>query len=97
RDLRGARLTAELGTELALGADDLVQLLDNVHRHTNRPRLVGERASHGLADPPRRIGRKLEALPVVELLRGTHEPDRALLDQIEKRQTLIAVALRDRD
>src|SRR5262249_35856073 len=31
RNLRGQRLTAELGAELALGAHDLVQLLDDVH------------------------------------------------------------------
>ena len=93
----GGRLAAELGAELALGADDLVQLLDDVDGHPDRARLVGERARDGLADPPRRVRRELEALAVVELLRRANEADRPLLDQIEERQALVAVLLRDRD
>src|SRR4029079_18350081 len=50
-----------------------------------------------LADPPRRVGRELEALAVVELLGGADEADRPLLDQVEEGQALVAVALRDRD
>ena len=96
-DLHRERLAAELGAQLPLGADDLVQLLDDVDGHPDRPRLVGERAGDRLADPPRRVGRELEALAVVELLGGADEADRPLLDQIEERQSLVAVALRDRD
>ena len=91
------RLAARLGAQLALGADDLVQLLDDVHRHADRARLVGERARDRLADPPRRVRRELVALAPVELLGGAHEADRPLLDQVEERQALVAVALRDRD
>src|SRR5207245_5645110 len=80
RDLEAGRLPAELGAKLALGADDLVQLLDHVDRHPDRSRLVGERAGDGLPDPPRGVGRELEALAVVELLRRADEADRALLD-----------------
>ncbi len=97
RDLDGVRLAAELGAQLPLGADDLVQLLDDVHRHPDRARLVGERAGDRLADPPGRVGRELEALAVVELLGRADEADRPLLDQVEERQPLVAVALRDRD
>src|SRR3954470_17504874 len=97
RDLGRRRLAAELGAELALRAHDLVQLLDDVHRHTDRPGLVGERARDSLADPPRRVRRELEALAVVELLRGADEADRSLLDQVEEREALVAVTLRDRD
>src|ERR687887_367426 len=96
-DLPGVWLAAELGTQLPLRADDLVQLLDNVNGHPDRPGLVGERAGDGLADPPRRVRRELESLPMVELLRGAHEPDRPLLDQVEEREALVAVLLRDRD
>src|SRR5262245_7778505 len=96
-DLERRRLTAELAAELALRAHDLVQLLDHVHGHANRPRLVRERPGDGLTDPPGRVGRELEPLAVVELLGGAPEPDRPLLDQIEERQPLVAVALRDRD
>src|SRR4051794_12786903 len=97
RDLIRRRLAAALGAELPLGPHDLVQLLDDVHGHPDRARLVGERARHGLADPPRRIGRELEALAVVELLGSANEADRPLLDQVEERQALVAVSLRDRD
>ena len=91
------RLAAELGHELALGAADLVELLDDVHRDADRARLVGERARDRLADPPGRIGRELEALAVVELLGRADQAERALLDQVEERQALVAVVLGDRD
>ena len=42
-DLLRGRLTAELGDELALGATDLVELLDDVDRDPDRPGLVGQR------------------------------------------------------
>src|SRR5687768_5926284 len=96
-DLLGGRLAAELGDELALGTADLVQLLDDVHWDADRARLVGERARDRLADPPGRVGRELEALAVVELLRGADQAECALLDQVEERQALVAVVLRDRD
>src|SRR5436190_11374025 len=95
-DLGGGRLTPELGAQLALGADDLVQLLDDVYRHSDRARLVRERAGDRLPDPPGRVGRELESAAVVELFGRAHEPDRPLLDQIEEGQALIAVALGDR-
>src|SRR6185295_7555427 len=39
----------------------------------------------------------LEALAVVELLGRANEAQRALLDQVQERQALVAVVLRDRD
>src|SRR6059058_5968298 len=76
-DLLRGGLAAELGDELALGAPDLVELLDDVDRDADGARLVGQRPRDRLADPPRRVGRELEALAVVELLGRPHEPDRA--------------------
>ena len=96
-DLLGGGLAAELGDELALGAADLVELLDDVDRDADGARLVGERAGDRLADPPRRVGRELEALAVVELLRRANETERPLLDQVQERQALVAVVLRDGD
>src|SRR6266567_2419356 len=80
-DFRGGRLAPELGAQLALGADDLVQSLDDVNGHANRPCLVGECPGYRLPDPPGGVGRELETLAVVELLRRTNKPDRPFLDQ----------------
>ena len=93
----GGRLAAQLGDQLALGAADLVELLDDVDRDADRARLVGERAGDRLADPPGRVGRELEALAVVELLGRADQAERALLDQVEEGQALVAVVLGDRD
>ena len=96
-DLVERRLAAELGPELALGAVQLVDALDDVHRHPDHPRLVGERPRDRLADPPGGVRRELEASAPVELLDGADQAQRPLLDQIEERQALVAVVLRDRD
>src|SRR5437773_972774 len=96
-DLVRARLAPQTLYELALDVHDLVQLLDHVHRDPDRPRLVGDRTRHGLADPPGRVGRELVALAVVELLHGTDQAERALLDQVEEAQAAAQVALGDRD
>ena len=93
----GRGLAAQLGDQLALGAADLVELLDHVHRDADRARLVGERAGDRLADPPGGVGRELEALAVVELLGRADQAERALLDQVEEGKALVAVVLRDRD
>ena len=63
---------------------DPVQLLDHVNRDADRPRLVGDRPRHRLADPPGRVGRELVAAPVVELLDRPDQPQRPLLDQVEE-------------
>ena len=96
-DLLERRLAAELRPEVPLGAVHLLQPLDDVDRHPDRARLVGERAGDRLADPPGRVGRELVAAAPVELLDGADQAERALLDQVEERQALVAVVLGDRD
>src|SRR5262249_18726119 len=54
-------------------------------------------ALHCLADPPRRIRRELVAASPVELLDGPDEPDDPFLDQVEQRDPVALVLLRDRD
>src|SRR5690242_6750206 len=56
-DLLGGGLAAQLRDELALGAADLVQLLDDMDGDPDRARLLGKRSGDGLADPPRRVRR----------------------------------------
>src|SRR5947209_241187 len=96
-DLVGGGLAPELGDELALGPADLVELLHDVHRDADGARLVGQGAGDRLADPPGRVRGELEALAVVELLRRAHEAERALLDEVQERQPLVAVVLGDGD
>jgi hypothetical protein len=83
--------------ELALDVHDLVQLLDHVHRDADRAGLVGNRARHGLPDPPGRVGRKLVALAIVELLDRADQTERAFLDQVEEAEPAAEVGLGDRD
>src|SRR6185436_1095943 len=97
RELGVGGLAPELRDELALRARDLLLALDDVNRDADRPRLVRDPALHRLPDPPRRVRRELEALAVVELLDGADEADDPLLDQVEERDVVAAVLLRDRD
>ena len=57
---------------------------------------VGDAAGDRLADPPRGVGRELEALAPVELLDGVHQAEVALLDEVEQRQARRLVLLGDR-
>src|SRR4029078_10164887 len=82
---------------LALGAADLVELLHHVDRDADRARLVRERTRDRLADPQRGVCRALEALAVIELLRGAYQTERALLYEVEERKSLVPVVLRDGD
>src|ERR687897_2550349 len=58
---------------------------------------VGDAARDRLTDPPRRVRRELEALAPVELLDGVHQPEVALLDEVEQRQPRRLVLLGDGD
>src|SRR5262245_22794082 len=97
RDLRVRRRPPELGVELPLRLADAALAVGDVHREADRARLVRDAALHRLPDPPRGVGGELEAAPPVELLDRADEPDDALLDQVQKRQAVALVALRDGD
>src|SRR6188472_102864 len=96
RELLDRRLPAEADLEALAGAIQLLLSLLHVHRHADRRGLVGDRALAGLADPPGRVRRELEPLAVVELLDRAVQADDAVLDQVEERHPVAAVALRDR-
>src|SRR5207302_7123326 len=74
----------ELRGQLALRAGDLLLALDDVDGNTNRPRLVGDAALDGLANPPRRVRGELVAAAPVELLHRTDQSDDSLLNQVEQ-------------
>ncbi len=95
-ELLDRRLALELLRHLALHPHHPVDRLDHVHGDADRPGLVGDRSSDGLADPPGRVRRELEALHVVELLDRPHQAEVALLDEVEEEHPPAHVALRDR-
>ena len=64
--------------------------------YANGACLVGDRTRDGLADPPSRVGRELEALCVVELLDRADKTEVALLYEVEKEHAAPHVALGDR-
>src|SRR5206468_792460 len=91
------RLAPDLVDHVPVHARDAVERLHHVDRDPDRPRVVGDRAGDGLADPPRRVRRELEAAAVLEPVDGLHEPDVAFLDEVEQRQVAAQVALGHRD
>jgi hypothetical protein len=68
-----------------------------VHREPDQARPVGERPGDGLPDPPRGVGRELEAPPVLEAIDGLAEADVPLLHEIREGELAAAVALGDGD
>src|SRR5919108_422174 len=61
RELFLGRLAAQLDLEPARCAAQLLLALDDVDGHANRARVVGDGALNGLANPPGRVRRELEA------------------------------------
>src|SRR3954454_7960554 len=96
-DLFRRGFAAQVLQQLTLDAHELVDGLDHVHRDADRARLVCDGARDRLPDPPRRVGRELVALRVVELLDRTDQTEVALLDQVEEQHASTDVALGDRD
>src|SRR5882724_7840286 len=94
-DLFAGRFAAKFLHKLAAGAHQFVDRLDHVHRNSDGARLVGNRASDGLANPPRRIRRKLVSAAPLELVHRLHQADVAFLNQVEELQTAIGIFLGD--
>jgi hypothetical protein len=68
-----------------------------VDGHADRARAVLDSSLYGLANPPGRIGRELVAAAPIELLRRANQAEDALLDEVEEREPVTLIALRDRD
>src|SRR5690242_2007925 len=62
-----------------------------MHRNPDRAGLIGQRSSDALTYPPRCIGAELESLSVLIAFRCFHQPDVALLDQIEQAKPFAVV------
>ena len=67
-----------------------------MHRQTNGPAVIGNRAPDRLPNPPRGICGELEAAPELKPVDRLHQTDVAFLDQIEERESASEVALRNR-
>src|SRR5215469_7369174 len=78
------RLAAYLVEHLPTRTHDLVDHLNHVNGHTNGARLIRERATNRLSNPPSGVGRKLEATSIFELVDGLHQADVAFLDEVEE-------------
>jgi hypothetical protein len=76
---------------------ELVDGLDHVDRDADGPRLVGDGAGDGLADPPGGVGRELVPTAVLELVHRLHQADVALLDQVQELKPAVGVLLGDGD
>jgi len=90
---RTAQLELEAGPRLL----ETGQCVAGVDRQPDRAPGVGDAAGDRLADPPRGVGRELEALAPVELLDRVHEAEVALLDEVQQRQPRRLVLLGNRD
>src|SRR2546430_14476879 len=60
--------------------------LDDVEWEPDGPGLRRDGALNRLPDPPARVGGEPVSAAPVELLGGPHQPERALLDQVEERK-----------
>src|SRR4051812_40255647 len=96
-ELVDRRLPSELRLKLGGRAVQLDPPLLDVHRDTDRLGLVRDGALAGLANPPGGVRRELVALAPVELLGRAVEADDTLLDEVQQRDVMALVALRDRD
>jgi hypothetical protein len=59
------------------------------------PGLIGDGAGDGLSDPPGSVGAEFIATAILKFIHRLHEPDIALLDEIEKLQAAVGIFLGD--
>ena len=86
-NLLEARLPSILLHQGPGSPDELVDGLNHVYGDADGPGLVRQGSSHRLSDPPGRVGGKLVAALVFELVHRPHETDVPLLNQVQHGQT----------
>src|SRR5262249_49122367 len=92
-DLLQFRIAAETLGEAHHLAVVAADALVHVDRHADSAGLIRDRARHCLADPPRRVGGKLESSPPVELLYRAHETGIAFLNEVEQAHAVTKILL----
>src|SRR5215208_4435468 len=90
-------VAAELDAESVLGASQAVESVNDVRGQADGAGVIGDGASDGLADPPRRVSREAVAHLGVELLDGPDQARVPLLDQILEGHAAAPVLLGDGD
>ena len=75
----------------------LGNLVHHVNGEADRLGLVGEGAFDGLFDPPSRVGGKFAAFVGVKPFYGLHQTNVSFRNQIQERQAIIGVVLRNFD
>ena len=97
RELVDGRPAAQFIVERALGPQHTAAALLNVDRQPDRLCLVADGAVDRLTDPPHGVRGQLVPPPPVKALDGADQAERALLDQVEQRDTAVSMAASDRD
>src|SRR5438093_6785291 len=92
-NLAQGRGPPERAGQIEVRARDAVESVHEVNRHPDGSALICDGAIDRLADPPRRVGRELEAAAVLEALDRLHQAEIALLDEVEERHLPCEVAL----
>ncbi len=93
----GRRFASDLLDQITCDLTDLVHRVDHVDRYANRATLVGDGPRDRLADPPGRIRAELVASSMFELVDGSHQARVSFLDQVQERQSAIAILFGDRN
>jgi hypothetical protein len=70
-----------------------IDLLDNMHRQTNGPRLIHDAAFNTLPYPPCRVSGKTKPALRIKLFKRMNQTKIAFLDQVKQRNATIQVAL----
>ena len=86
RHFFGSSRTAQLLPEPSGHAEDAVRGFGLVNRDANGSRLIRQRTCDALTDPPGCIGAEFETFSVLIALGRFHQPDIALLHEIQQCQ-----------
>ena len=82
----GRRWPLQLRLQFSLRLPYPMVRVNHVDRKANRPSLVCQRPTDGMANPPACVGREPESPSVVVPFHGLHEANVAFLNQVGKRQ-----------